>query len=123
MVQVVIHRQGCRREDPTARLLRHHLFKFIRHRQRRERQGKVARSALVPVAVTRLVNLFQPFEPPAIERGAFEGRVQQRGTAERQFRHVIAELKRIIKQQQRALDVFVRQQLAQVSAIARLAKL
>ena len=83
----------------------------------------MARGAFIPVAVTRLVNLFQPFQPPAIERGAFEGRIQQRGTAERQFRYVVAELKRIIKQQQRALDVFVRQQLAQVSAIARLAKL
>lgn len=86
-------------------------------------EGKVARSALVPVAVTRLVNLFQPFQPPAIERGAFEGRVEQRGAAERQFRHVVAELKRVIEQQQRALDVFVRQQLAQVTAIARLAEL
>ena len=81
------------------------------------------RGALIPVAEPRLVNLFQPLEPPAIERGAFEGRIQQRGTAKRQFCHVVAEFEGIIEQQQRALDVFVRQKLAQVTAIARLTKL
>ncbi len=104
-------------------LLRHHLFEFIRHRQRRQRQGKVARGAFVPVAVPRLINLFQPFEPPAIQRGALEGGVQQRRAAERQLRHVVAQFQRIIQQQQRALDIVVRQQLAQVAAIAGLAKL
>jgi ABC-type Fe2+-enterobactin transport system substrate-binding protein len=83
----------------------------------------MARGALIPVAEARLVNLFQPLQPPAIERGALKGGIQQRRAAQRQFCHVVAEFERIIEQQQRALNVFVRQQLAQVAAIARLAQL
>ena len=123
MVQIVIHRQGCRGKDPASRFLRHHLFKFIGHGQRRKRQGEVARGAFIPVAVPWLVDFFQPFQPSAVQRGAFEGGIQQCGATKRQLRDVITEFKGIVEQQQRALDVFVRQQLAQVTAIARLAKL
>ncbi len=77
MVQIVIDRQRGRGKD-QCRALRHHLFKFISNGQRRERRGEVARGTFVPVAVARLVDLFQPLQPPTVKRGALEGGVQQR---------------------------------------------
>ena len=78
VVQIVIDRQRGRGKDPGAGLLRHHLFEFISNGQRRERQGEVARGTFVPVAIARLVDLFQPLQPPTVERGALESGVQQR---------------------------------------------
>ncbi len=83
----------------------------------------MAGSAFIPVAEARLVDLFQSLEPRTIDRRAFKGGIQQRRTTQRQFGDVIAQLQRIIEQQQRPLNVAVRQQVAQIAAIAGLAEL
>ncbi len=54
VMQIVVHRQRRRGKDPAPRLLRHHLFKLLGHGQRRQRESKVARGTLIPVAVARL---------------------------------------------------------------------
>ena len=77
-MQIVVHRQRRRGKDPAPRLLRHHLFKLLGHGQRRQRESKVARGTLIPVAVARLVDLFQPLQAPAIEGGALKSGVEQR---------------------------------------------
>lgn len=101
MTKIVVNRQRRGGKNPAPRFLRHHLFEFFGHGQRRQRQSKVAGSAFVPVAEARLVDLFQSLEPRTIDRRAFKGGIQQRRTPQRQFCHVIAQLQRIIEQQQR----------------------
>ncbi|MNZ88736.1 hypothetical protein D3C78_1076340 [compost metagenome] len=122
-MEIVIHRQRGGGENPAARFLGHHFFEFICHGQRRQGERELASSAFVPVAKPGLVGLFQAFQTRAIERGAFKCRIQQGAAAKRQFRHVIAQLQRVIEQQQRALNIAVRQQFPQVTAKTRLTKL
>ena len=103
--------------------MRHHLFKFIRHRQRGQRQGEGAGSTLIPIAKSRLAGLFQPLQAATIKGCPLKGGIKQRRAAQRQLCHVVTEFERIIKQQQRALNVVVSQQLSQVPAIARFPQL
>lgn len=78
----------------------------------------MARGALIPVTVARLIDLFQPLQAPAIKGGALKGGIEQRRAPQREFGDVVTQFKRIIEQQQRPLNVAVRQQFPQVSAVA-----
>ena len=82
----------------------------------------MARGALVPVAVAGLVDGAQPLEASPVERGALEGRVQQRRTSQRHFYDVVAKLKRVVEQRKHALYVVVGEEFAQIAAVARIAQ-
>ncbi|MNS89051.1 hypothetical protein D3C72_1230500 [compost metagenome] len=107
MVQIVVHGERRGGKYPASRFLRHHLFEFIGHGQRRERQGELTCGAFIPVAKAGLVDLFKTFQARAVQRGALKSGVEQGAAPEGQLSHVITQLQRIIEQQQRALDITV----------------
>ncbi|QUI98061.1 hypothetical protein KCP76_21465 [Salmonella enterica subsp. enterica serovar Weltevreden] len=58
VVKIIIYRQRGRGNQLPASF--HHL-EFVRHGERRQRRGEMARGALIPVAVSRLIDPFAAF--------------------------------------------------------------